>query len=58
MINICFSPVLSSNCIHIYMDDVLIAGDDPKELEKWTYATLDIMCKSKLLCKPVKAQFK
>jgi hypothetical protein len=58
MVNTRFRAVLRSGCVHIYIDDVLILGDTPEELEHWTRKTLDIMRKYKLSCKPVKCQFK
>jgi hypothetical protein len=58
MINIKFREVLTSGCVFIYMDDIIILGDTLEELHHWTKEVLEMMRKNKLSCKPVKCQFK
>jgi hypothetical protein len=57
MIDILFQKVLMSGRVFVYVDDVLIAGDDLEELCYWTCEVLMIMRESHLSCKPVKCQF-
>jgi hypothetical protein len=56
MVNTRFKDVLSSGCVFIYVDDIIILGDTLEELDHWTRKVLDIMKKYKLSCKPVKFQ--
>jgi hypothetical protein len=39
------------------MDDCIILGNTPEELEYWTRKVLDIMHEANLSCKPIKCQF-
>jgi hypothetical protein len=57
MMDILFQKVLTSRRVFVYIDDVLIAGDDLEELRYWTREVLTIMRESHLSCKPIKCQF-
>jgi hypothetical protein len=57
MMDVLFQKVLMSGRVFVYVDDVLIAGDDLEELCHWTREVLMIMRESRLSCKPVKCQF-
>jgi hypothetical protein len=57
MMDVCFQKVLMSRCVFVYVDDVLIAGDDLEEVRHWMREVLTIMRANHLSCKPVKCQF-
>jgi hypothetical protein len=57
MMDILFWKVLMSGRVFIYVNDVLIAGNDLEELCYWTHKVLMIMRESHLSCKPIKCQF-
>jgi hypothetical protein len=58
MMDMCFQELLMSRCVFIYVDDVLITGEDLEELRFWMHKVLMVMRANHLLCKPVKCQFK
>ena len=58
MMDIRFREHLNSGCVFIYMDDLIILGDTPEELDYWTRRVLLTMRETGLSCKPVKCQFK
>ena len=53
-----FREHLNSGCVFIYMDNLIILGDTPEELDYWTRRVLLTMRETGLSCKPVKCQFK
>ena len=57
MINIKSKEVLTSECVFIYMDNIIILGDTLEELRHWTKQVLETMHKHKISCKPIKCQF-
>jgi hypothetical protein len=57
MMDILFAKVLTMGNIFVYINDVLVTGDDLEELHYWTREVLEIMRASHLSCKPVKCQF-
>jgi hypothetical protein len=57
MMDVCFQELLTSRCVFVYIDDVLVASDDLEELWFWTHKVLTVMRANRLSCKPVKCQF-
>jgi hypothetical protein len=57
MMDVCFQDLLMSGCVFVYVDDVLIAGDNLEELWFWMCKVLMVIRANRLLCKPVKCQF-
>jgi hypothetical protein len=57
MMDVCFQELLTSGCVFVYVDDVLITGDDLEELRFWTCKVLMVMRANRLSCKPFKCQF-
>jgi hypothetical protein len=57
MMDILFTKVLTMGNVFVYVDEVLVTGDDLEELRYWTCEVLEIMRASRLSCKPVKCQF-
>jgi hypothetical protein len=55
MMDVLFQKVLMSGRVFVYVDDVLIAGDDLEELRHWTREVLMIMRESRLSCNPSSA---
>jgi hypothetical protein len=56
MMDVCFQELLTSGCVFVYVDNVLIAGDDLEELRFWMCKVLMVMRANHLSCKPVKCQ--
>jgi hypothetical protein len=57
MMDVCFQKVLMSRCVFVYVNDVLITGDDLEEVRYWMREVLTVMRINRLSCKPVKCQF-
>jgi hypothetical protein len=58
MMDIILAKLLTTGCVFVYVDDILIARDNLEELHYWTQEVLEVMRTNCLSCKPVKHQFK
>jgi hypothetical protein len=57
MMDVCFQELLTSRCVFIYADDVLIASDNLEKLWFWMHKVLTVMRTNHLSYKPVKCKF-
>jgi hypothetical protein len=57
MMDVILAKLLTTGCVFVYVDDILIVGDNLEELRHWTREVLEVMRTNRLSCKPVKCQF-
>jgi hypothetical protein len=57
MMDIILAKLLTMGFAFVYVDNILITGDNLEELHYWTREVLEVMRMNCLSCKPVKCQF-